>query len=147
MGAAERYRPFVGQKSSPVKNEVEKGAIRKFADAIGDRNPLYRDEDYAKTTRYGKIIAPPTFSRTFDFGKVPNFELPAAGLIHANQEFEYFRPIYAGDVVYCTNQLVDAFEKTGKLGTMTFLVFEQVVADEAGTPYLKQRSTIIYRGE
>ena len=42
------FRKWVGKESVPVKNEVEKGAIRKFAEAIGDPNPLYHDEAYAK---------------------------------------------------------------------------------------------------
>ncbi|WDL98000.1 MaoC family dehydratase N-terminal domain-containing protein [Alicyclobacillus sp. ALC3] len=145
MAAADRFRPFVGRSSTPVKNEVEKGAIRKFAEAIGDPNPLYRDEQYAAGTRYGRIVAPPTFSRSFDFGDIPEFELPFAGLIHGSQEFSYKKPICAGDVVYCSNKLVDVFEKSGSLGTMVFLVFEQTVADEAGEHLLVQKSTVIYR--
>lgn len=145
--SAEAFQSAIGNISDPVKNEVEKGAIRKFADAIGDDNPLYRDEDFARTTRYGKIIAPPTFSRTFDYGRIPDFELPFEGLIHGSQEFEYIEPIYAGDVLYCTNKLVDVFDKSGKLGSMTFLVFEQVASRESGRPVVKQRSTVIYRGQ
>jgi len=36
-------------------------AIRQFCDAIGDFNPLYRNRDYVKNSRYGGIIAPPQF--------------------------------------------------------------------------------------
>ena len=35
--------------------------IRRYADAIGDFNPRFRDVDYAKSTKYGCLIAPPTF--------------------------------------------------------------------------------------
>lgn len=147
MGAAEKFRPFVGRSSQPVKNEVEKGAIRKFADAIGDDNPLYRDEEFARQTRYGRIVAPPTFSRSFDYGAIPEFKLPLAGLIHGSQEFEYKQPIAAGDVLYCSTKLVDVFEKSGKLGTMTFLVMEQTAADASGAPVVIQKSTVIYTGQ
>ena len=41
--------------------EVEKGAIKKYADAVDDHNPLYWDDEYAKNSRYGSIIAPPGF--------------------------------------------------------------------------------------
>jgi len=40
---------------------VEKGAILMFARAVGDTNPIYSDEDYAKGTEVGSVIAPPTF--------------------------------------------------------------------------------------
>ncbi|MGA9174159.1 MAG: MaoC family dehydratase N-terminal domain-containing protein [Thermoactinomyces sp.] len=140
------FQPFVGVESSPVKNEVEKGAIRKFADAIGDPNPLYRDEEYAKTTRYGRIIAPPTFSRTFDYGEIPGLEFNREGLIHGEQQFEYFRPIFAGDVLYCSTKLADVYEKEGKLGRMIFLVYEQKGVNEAGETVFIARSNVIYRG-
>lgn len=40
---------------------VEAGHIMLFARSIGDKNPVYYDEDYAKSTQVGGIIAPPTF--------------------------------------------------------------------------------------
>jgi acyl dehydratase len=40
---------------------VEKGAILMFARAVGDTNPIYYDEAYAKGTEVGSVIAPPTF--------------------------------------------------------------------------------------
>lgn len=140
------FQPFVGVESAPVKNEVEKGAIRKFADAIGDPNPLYRDEEYAKTTRYGRIIAPPTFSRTFDYGEIPGLKFKREGLIHGEQQFEYFQPIFAGDVIYCSTKLADVHEKKGRLGRMTFLVYEQKGVNEAGEIVFIGRSNVIYRG-
>ena len=36
-------------------------AIRQFCDAIGDFNPLYRNREYVRNTRYGGLIAPPQF--------------------------------------------------------------------------------------
>lgn len=141
------FRKWVGKESAPVKNEVEKGAIRKFAEAIGDPNPLYHDEAYAQTTRHGRIIAPPTFCRTFDYGTIPGFSLKTDGLIHGEQQFEYFRPVYAGDVIYCSTKLADVYEKKGKLGKMIFLLYEQKGVDEAGETVFIARSNVIYRGQ
>lgn len=39
---------FIGRWSTAVPNVVERGAVRKFADAIGDANPVYRDDEAAK---------------------------------------------------------------------------------------------------
>ncbi|MCF8565303.1 MaoC family dehydratase N-terminal domain-containing protein [Alicyclobacillus tolerans] len=139
------FQAFVGKASQPVKNEVEKGAIRKFADAIGDDNPLYRDEEFAKSSRYGRIAAPPTFSRTFDYGEIPGLHFKREGLIHGEQSFEYYKPILAGDVVYCSTQLAQVYEKSGKLGKMIFLIYEQTVSDESGALMEKSQSTVIYR--
>ena len=35
--------------------------LRRYADGIGDFNPRFRDADYAKVTKYGRLIAQPTF--------------------------------------------------------------------------------------
>jgi acyl dehydratase len=44
-----------------TRRAATEDVIRQFCDAIGDFNPLYRDRDYVKNTRYGGIIAPPQF--------------------------------------------------------------------------------------
>lgn len=136
---------FVGQSSRPVANEVEKGAIRRFAAAIGDDNPLYRDENFARQLGYRSLVAPPTFPRTFDFGAIPGWTLPTDGLIHGEERIFYHRPVVAGDVLYCRRTLVDVFEKSGSIGQMIFLVFHQVAAEADGDVVVELRSSIIHR--
>jgi acyl dehydratase len=116
---------LIGRESTPVVNEIEKGAIRKFADAIGDDNPLYRDAEYAATTRYGRIIAPPTFCFTLEHGETGGgISIKDDGMIHGEQVFRYERPIYAGDVLQCSMKITDAYQRKAKSGTLTFVVFE-----------------------
>ena len=62
-------RDAIGVESEPVTHEVEKGAIRKFAEALGDANPLFNDEEAARKTRYGGMIASPTFLRSMSGGR------------------------------------------------------------------------------
>ena len=59
----------IGVESEPVVNDVEKGAIIKFAQAIGDESPVFNDEDAARQTKYGGLIAPPTFLRSMRLGE------------------------------------------------------------------------------
>ena len=66
----EVYIPQVGEYPidpdnfyGAIMNEwVTTDNIRHYADALGDRNPLWRSEDYARRTRWHGIIAPPTFT-------------------------------------------------------------------------------------
>ena len=44
--------------------EVTRDNILNFADAVGDNNPLWINEDYAAQSRFGSITAPPTSSLT-----------------------------------------------------------------------------------
>ena len=52
----EYYLPFIGKKSERLYHRVSADSIRAFAQAIGEENPVYLDEEYAKTTKYGRMI-------------------------------------------------------------------------------------------
>ena len=119
------YERFVGLRSEPVKNTVERGAVRRFAEAIADPSPLYLDDEAAARSRYGRIIAPPIFPRTFDYGKIEGLELPSAGLIHGEFNISYERPLLVGEELLCRMELKDSYDKQGRRGLLGFLVFER----------------------
>ncbi len=66
------------------------------------KNRLYRDAKYARASRWGKIIAPPMFLLTIGYGCGHFLRLdPDAGTYvgcHFGEEFDFYRPIYAGDI-------------------------------------------------
>ena len=119
------YKEFVGLSSEPVRNLVERGAVRRFAEAIAGLSPLYVDEEAATSSRYGSLLAPPTFPRTFDYGRIEGLELPPAGLIHGEFRISYERPLLVGDEVMCRMRLKDSYDKKGRRGLLGFLVFER----------------------
>ncbi|MBL0388731.1 MaoC family dehydratase N-terminal domain-containing protein [Tumebacillus sp. ITR2] len=131
---------IIGQTTSAVLNEVEKGAVRKFADAIGDPNPIFRTGDAS-----GRITVPPTFSFTFDHGDLDGFSLKTDGLIHGEQEFNLLHPIYVGDTLSCSMTVKDVYERSGKSGSMTFLVLEQTGVNQHGKTCYHNVATIIIR--
>lgn len=112
----------VGKRSNKVKNTIERGAVRKFVQAIGDPAPIFIDEQAGIASRYGQNIAPPTFPVTFDAGKIDGLDLPSKGLIHGEQLYQYVRPLLIGEDVYCWMEVKDYYEKSGSLGDMGFLV-------------------------
>ena len=119
------YAGFVGLRSEPVRNLVERGAVRRFAEAIADPSPLYVDEDVAANSRYGALLAPPTFPRTFDYGRIEGLDLPPAGLIHGEFRISYERPLLVGEELMCRMELKDSYDKQGRGGLLGFLVFER----------------------
>jgi acyl dehydratase len=137
------YRGFVGQSSEPVRNVVEREAVRLFAEAIADPSPLYRDEDAAERSRYGRILAPPTFPRTFDYGRVEGLELPPAGLIHGEFRIAYERPLQVGDEILCRMQLKDSYDKEGRRGRLGFLLFERTGEDPEGSLVFTTNDTVV----
>jgi acyl dehydratase len=120
------FERFIGHRSEPVVNLVEKGAVRKFAEAIGDPNPLYMDEEAAKASRYGGLIAPPTFPRTFDYGEVNALGSPGQGYIHGEHRIRYERPLFVGEDIMCYTEVKDYYEKEGREGSLGFLISERV---------------------
>ena len=120
------FERFIGHRSEAVVNVVEKGAVRKFAEAIGDPNPLYVDEEVAKASRYGGLIAPPTFPRTFDYGEVKALGSPGHGYIHGEHRIRYERPLFVGEDILCYTEVKDYYEKEGREGSLGFLISERV---------------------
>lgn len=111
----------IGKRSSRVKNTVERGMVKKFAEAIGDPHPIFIDEEVGKRSRYGQNIAPPTFPRVFDYGEVAGLELPNKGLIHGEQTYHYERPLVIGEEINCYTEVKDCYEKKG----MVFFVLKR----------------------
>ncbi|HEX6709435.1 MAG TPA: MaoC family dehydratase N-terminal domain-containing protein [Rubrobacter sp.] len=119
------YAEFVGLRSEPVINLVERGAVRRFAEAIADPSPLYVDEKVAEQSRHGTLLAPPTFPRTFDYGRIEGLDLPSSGLIHGEFRISYERPLFVGEELLCRMALKDSYDKQGRRGPLGFLVFER----------------------
>lgn len=95
------FKNQIGKFSNKVKNVVERGAVKKFAEAINDLHPIYFDEDTGKLSKYKNNIAPPTFPRIFDYGVIAEFNPPIKGLIHGEQTFHYERPLFVGEEQKC----------------------------------------------
>ena len=138
----EMRQQAIGVESPPITVEVEKGAIIKFAQAIGDDNPVFNDEIAARNTRYGGLIAPPTFLRSVIVERPEyTFEMPYDRLLDGGSEWEYFEPVRAGDRITAVSRITDMSERTGRMGLMvitTYVItyrnqFDQVVATQAST--------------
>ena len=117
----EYYLPFIGKKSERLYHRVSADSIRAFAQAIGEENPVYYDEEYAKTTKYGRMIAPPTYCLSLKTADIPGLWIAPVGRIHAGQRFIWNRPIFADEIVSIEQVITNTFEKTGKKGQMIFL--------------------------
>ncbi|MGM9586035.1 MAG: MaoC family dehydratase N-terminal domain-containing protein [Candidatus Limivicinus sp.] len=141
----EEYYPHIGISTPRHEQYISAESIRHFAEAVGEDNPLYYDEEYARGTKYGRIIAPPTYSFTLDYPTLDGIWLPPVGRLHAKQKFKYNRPIYAGETVYCSQMLKSAYEKQGKSGLMVFLVQEKCVYSSDGDLICSQEITTINR--
>lgn len=145
---------LVGVWSEPVVLEVERGAIARYADAIGDPNPLFRDEEYAKNAKYGSIVAPPGFfgwpvgGGNIEAGMARVVGAVAEGgmlrILDGGIELNFYVPVRAGDTLVTYGKLADAREKeTKSQGTMLFLIIEQKYLNQNGALVAVARQTLI----
>lgn len=137
------FEEYIGSGSEPVENPVERVAVRRFAEAIGQPHPVYTDPEYARASRYGGLIAPPTFPRTFDHGAVPGLEIPPEGLLHGSHHISYERPLYVGEDVLCRVELKKTFDREGRTGRLGFLVFQRTGQTPEGERIFTSEDTVI----
>ncbi|MFP6567824.1 MAG: MaoC family dehydratase N-terminal domain-containing protein [Dehalococcoidia bacterium] len=138
----DEMRAAINVESEPLVNAVEAGAIKKFARAIGDTNPLFNDEEAARDSRYGGLIAPPTFCRSLNSGPTKvNVQSPYPAALDGGSEWEYFEPIRPGDRITVTNYLAGIHERPGRLGNMLFMVRETKYVNQFDKVVALQRST------
>ena len=139
---AEIDRSVIGQWGPEGRMCVERGKIAEFAKAVKDDSPVY--------TRSETPPAPPTFLMTLahwagSLGDTrQGIKLDVRRLLHGEQEFEYVRPIRAGDVLTFRSRTKDAFQKEGKRGgTMTFVLGETEFKNQRGEVVAYMRNTLI----
>jgi acyl dehydratase len=140
---------------------VEEGAILLFARAVGDPNPVYSDAAYAAATEVGGLIAPPTFIQSsahfdpdyplrpkaaepwFGSGGTPTGRPAGASSegggasrrgtgLHAEQEYEYHRPVRPGDILRSETRPGKRWEKQGRSGKLVFSETITEYRDEKG---------------
>jgi len=142
----DEMKALIGVEGTPTVFEVEKGAIKLFAEAIDDPNPLWQDEDYAKKTEYGGIIAPPIFLCSPRTGMAQGVErkTPFTRLLAGGDELEYFKPVKPGDTITAVGKIAEYSEREGKRGKMLFIIIETTFRNQRDEVVVIGSSTYIY---
>ena len=141
-------RSAIGRQSKPAINEVERGAIRRFAESLGETNPLYFDEAAAKAAGYKGLVAPPTFPTSLRAGsdlREGLMVMPGANLLQSEQSFEYARPIVAGDKLTVRSKIADMSQIATPTGPADMVVIEDEGHDDAGQLVYRSRSLWVVR--
>ena len=116
----------IATEFEPATFEVEKSHITAFARAIGDVNPLWNDEVAARRSRYGGLIAPPTFTRlivnSLRLRGTTQYPLPGTVQLDGGSQWRYFEPIRPGDRITHFRKITDAYERQGSAGPLIFII-------------------------
>ena len=162
----EELSKFIGQSVDISVFEVEKEPIRRFADAVGDLNPLYWDEECAGKSRFGSIIAPPGFISSLWFtGRSKKWgpkERPAESLgppalmealakagykriLDTGMDYEFFEPVKAGDTIRSVCVVKDIMARGAKETSVAFLITETTYTNQEGRVVARAKSTTVHQ--
>jgi hypothetical protein len=132
---SEELESLLSVDFGPEVYEIEKGMVRKYAEAIDDPNPLWRE------------IAPPTFPAALVPSELLNRMLtakcPLARFLNGANELEYSQPIRIGDVIYVTARLANLRKREGQEGRTLFMIVDVTYKNQRGEEVARGRSTYI----
>jgi len=122
------FEEFVlGSKTQIEPAVINKNDMIDFANKY-DNIPLHNNEEYARTTIFGKLIAPGVMSFMSVWAKYLEIDFAGEELIAGKStKIEWVKPVFADDVLSSTctvSNLQKRNEKNG-LVELTFEVFNQ----------------------
>jgi acyl dehydratase len=87
--------------SFSIERRVTDELVRAFAEISGDHNPLHLDDEFAKTTRFGKRIAHGMLSGAF-ISAVLGYEFKERRIVYLSQTLRFTAPVFINDTVTAT---------------------------------------------
>jgi len=113
---------------------VTKEEIVEYATSLGETNPLYTDEAAAAKGPYGGLIASPTFVTKLRANKFTPEHLPKFGKFgfDGGRDLELYEPVRPGDQLTMLSTIHEIYEKTGRTGSMYFIVIRNEVKNQKG---------------
>jgi acyl dehydratase len=152
--SADALRALVGREAVyEAPEELGRAAIRYFALAVGDDNPLYFDDEYAAANGYPSVVAPPTLiCETNQFVRGPRDadgyltqmlapEIDGMRQMRGGNEYEFARPVLPSDRVTISWRIAEVKER----GELFFVVSEATYTNQDGDVLARNRETIVYQ--
>ena len=118
--------------SAEITKTIEQADVDAFADLTGDHNPVHVDEEFAKTSRFGRRIAHGMLTASLISSVLAN-KLPGAGSVYLGQTLQFVAPVFPGD------------EITARVTVKEVREDKPIVKLE--TICVNQRNEIVIRGE
>ncbi|MDD5313564.1 MAG: MaoC family dehydratase N-terminal domain-containing protein [Dehalococcoidia bacterium] len=144
-------KQLIGHKEGPIVFKVEEGAIQRYAQAVGDSNPLHSDIEYAAGSEWGRLMAPPGFTgwpvaKGFDMFKVVEKLIQAGapvGLLDGGVEYDFLAPVGAGDTLVAVVNLASIEGRETKMGPTMVTTIETTYTNQRGIVVLIARNTFL----
>jgi acyl dehydratase len=154
----DEIKALVGREASyTAPEELGRAAIRYFAVAVGDDNPLYTDDSYARAHGHPSVVAPPTLiCETNQYAGLPrdadgyaghswHLEIPGTRLVRGGNSYAFHRPVRPDDVITATWRIESVTERVAAGGRpMLVIISRAVYTDQHGEPLATNEETLIY---
>jgi acyl dehydratase len=155
----DELRARIGEIKVYVAPEpIGKAAFRYFAQAIGDDNPLYTDDQFAQQHGYAGVIAPPTLicetnqyanlvrESTGYAGHGWDIEIPGTRLLRGGNEYTFHQAVRPDDILTVTWRIVDMVERASSKGMpMVIVTSEATYENHLGELLVTNIETLIYQ--
>jgi len=100
----EMRRLKIGEKQTLTK-KFDHNLVAEFAKISGDINPIHINEAYASKTRFGRCIVHGGLVSSM-FSNIIANELPGPGSIFISQSLQFLLPVFVGDTVTSSVQII-----------------------------------------
>jgi acyl dehydratase len=132
--------------SAPALNEIEAGAIRRFAEAMGETNPIYFNETAARAQGYRSVVAPLAFACALRSSlSLQGATSPNRTVLSSEQQIESFVPLCAGDRIMVSSRIVEVNQRPGTAGPLEFVIVEDEGKTHEGKLAFRARRTMILK--
>jgi acyl dehydratase len=141
---ADWQRSMLGKEFARIEQLVTHDMLLEYANLMGTTNPVYLDPEAAHARGYRDIIALPTFITAQGAQPLlpPEVEFTGMG-INAGYECFFYGVIYPGDTLTYSTCLSDFYDKTGRSGTMRFVVRETTITNQHGEIVAVMRNAFV----
>lgn len=99
----------IGNKYS-IKRIISEEEVLLFSEVSGDKNPLHLDEEYAKKTRFNGRICHGMLIGAH-ISELLGMYFPGAGTIYLSQSLKFINPVYIGEEIDITAEVLEIVEK------------------------------------
>ena len=133
---------LIGTELKPWNTWVTEASfdnISHFSEGIGDDNPLYNDREYARQSRWGTLVAPPTMLYAVELPGT-SIGLPGVQPLYAGSDWTWYDYIRERDPLRATSTMVGLDPKSGRFAKLwaletaltKYYVGTHLVADARG---------------
>jgi acyl dehydratase len=146
--------------------------LRRFVEAVMEPDPVHWDEEVARSSRYGAVVAPPLYvlhaarrapgtpdpldrlahDPDWDaldvgagFGGLPPIDVPLKRVLNGGTEAEFFRLPPLGSVISAQSRYIEIVDREGRGGPMVLAKIETLYTDEHGQRLARVVNTVIMR--